>query len=77
MLSFAGLEDAHFTSIIETTTDNIASDVAAAPAYGQIKALVLLAVAAGCSSIQIDDSEFYPVMVGENRQLLFRDHPSL
>lgn len=77
MLSFAGLEDAHFTSIVETATNNIPSDVAAAPTYGQVKALVLPAVAASCGSIRIDDGELYPVVVGENRQLLFRDHPLL
>ena len=43
----------------------------------RVEGLVLLAVAAGCGSIQTDDGERYPVIVRENRQLLFRDHPFL
>ena len=61
----------------ETAADYLPSDFLAVPAYGEVGFIVAMAAAAGAYSWQFSLQSPYPVIIGEDFQFDFRQHPTL
>ncbi len=78
-----GLEDLILSSkdeyriIAKTAADYLPSDSLAVPAYGEVGFMVAMAAAAGAYSWNFNSQSPYPVIVGEDFQFDFRQHPTL
>ena len=64
-------------NIAETAADYLPSDFLAVPAYGEVGFIVAMAAAAGAYSWQFNPQSPYPVIIGEDFQFDFRQHPTL
>lgn len=63
-------------SIREVSADYLPDDLMAAPAYGQVGAIIAAAATAGIQKLYIDQQN-YPIVLGHGFQIDFRQHPSL
>ena len=63
--------------IAETAADYLPSDLLAVPAYGEVGFIVAMAAAAGAYSWKFSAQSAYPVIIGEDFQFDFRQHPTL
>ncbi|UQC84425.1 uncharacterized protein CLUP02_09922 [Colletotrichum lupini] len=59
------------------TADYLPDDLIAAPAYGQVGAIIAAAAATGAQVKMTDDKSLYPVILGRQFQFDFRQHPTL
>ncbi|KAK1711643.1 hypothetical protein BDP67DRAFT_490611 [Colletotrichum lupini] len=59
------------------TADYLPDDLIAAPAYGQVGAIIAAAAATGAQVKITDDKSLYPVILGRQFQFDFRQHPTL
>lgn len=75
LLEELGLDNVAF-ELLPCQTDYLPPDIQAAPVYGEISCVVLLAAIAGCDSITIAPNGF-PIARGASNQLTFREHPQL
>ena len=64
-------------NIAETAADYLPSDSLAVPAYGEVGFIVSMAAAAGAYSWKFSSQSPYPVIIGEDFQFDFRQHPTL
>ncbi|KXH28597.1 hypothetical protein CNYM01_10234 [Colletotrichum nymphaeae SA-01] len=59
------------------TADYLPDDLIAAPAYGQVGAIIAAAAATGAQIKMTDDKSLYPVILGRQFQFDFRQRPTL
>lgn len=59
-----------------TLADFLPDDLNAVPAYAETRCIIALAAAAGARAVYNDGSH-YPLMVADDFQLDFRQHPGL
>ncbi|KAL3421123.1 hypothetical protein PVAG01_07569 [Phlyctema vagabunda] len=59
---------------VPSTVETLPGDFIAVPAYGRVRAITIMAIAAGCHSISV--KEGYPFLRGPRMQLEFRPHSS-
>ena len=64
-------------NIAETPADYLPSDLIAVPAYGEVGLIVAMAAAAGAYSWKFNSQSPYPIIIGEDFQFDFRQHPTL
>lgn len=64
-------------NVMKTAADYLPSDFLAVPAYGEVGLIVAMAAAAGAYSWKFNSQSPYPVIIGENFQFDFRQHPAL
>ena len=64
-------------NIKKTAADYLPSDFLAVPAYGEVGFIVAMAAAAGAYSWKFNSQSPYPVIIGEDFQFDFRQHPTL
>jgi len=78
LLTELGISDPRIWSTVVRQTDNLPTDISAAPAAGSVSFLAHLAAISddGCTIERLPKSRFVTV-VGESSQLTFRDHPVL
>ena len=74
-LAFAAKDDDQITA--KTAADYLPSDSLAVPAYGEVGFIVAMAAEAGAYSWNFSSQSPYPVIVGEDFQFDFRQHPTL
>ena len=72
-LAFSGRDQ----NIAETAADYLPSDFIAVPAYGEVGFIVAMAAAAGAYSWKFSLQSPYPVIIVEDFQFDFRQHPTL
>lgn len=71
------LEISHWNnSIREVSADHLPDDIVAAPAYGQVGAIIAAAATTGIQKLYIDQQK-YPIVLGRGFQIDFRQHPAL
>ena len=75
LLRELGLVEVNF-ELLPCQTDYLPSDIQAAPVYGEVSCIVLLAAISGCDTITNTPNGF-PVARGSSNQLTFREHPQL
>lgn len=61
----------------DNAADYLPDDLQAVPAYSEVGCTVALAAASGISSLKVDPQSPYPLVIGKDFQLNFRDHPLL
>ena len=64
-------------NIAITPADYLPSDLIAVPAYGEVGLIVAMAAAAGAYSWKFNSQSPYPIIIGEDFQFDFRQHPTL
>ena len=64
-------------NVAKTAADYLPSDCLAVPAYSEVGLIVAMAAAAGAYSWEFNSQSPYPVIIGEDFQLDFRQHPTL
>ncbi|KAK7757651.1 hypothetical protein SLS62_000027 [Diatrype stigma] len=65
------------SDVEHNAADYLPSDLQAVPAYSEVGCAVALAAASGISSLKTDELSPYPLIIGNNFQLSFREHPLL
>lgn len=72
------LDDSKYKDRLQSVTaDYLPDDLIAAPAYGQVGAIIAAAAATGAQIKMTDDKSLYPVILGRQFQFDFRRHPTL
>jgi hypothetical protein len=68
----------HLDDDLETTfADYLPDDIIAVPAYADVGFIVTMAAVTGAHSFQRDSQSPYPIMIGEDFQIDFRQHQTL
>ena len=63
--------------VAKTEADYLPSNLIVVPAYGEVGLIVAMAAAAGAYSWKFNSQSPYPVIIGEDFQFDFRQHPTL